>query len=240
MINFKQYLIEQSEKEDYSEYIEEYFKQLDSGDIENDDIESGEYTREEVASQLYDNIVDAKTDFESWENNLDLNLQYTIDIIDFNYDLVIEKYIEENGIGDLEYINGNLDSDFIYSIIQDRMDSYQNYSIFHQHGYVFEDGSSLDIGGDDHRIIDIEKWYPENIITIRYSDGAFDARLTDKMTGAQANFIEDFLSEHKVKVFHYDVYGNSGIRCHGKVEPEDEEFWDIRSLKYCRKRNMTY
>lgn len=89
------------------------------------------------------------------------------------------------------------------------------------HGFIFDDGSVLSIPGDDHRIIDIDKWYKENIITIHIdkSDSELVIRFNEnKTSNDQIRKIKRIIKTLSIDTIIYDVYDKSKLVDSGQVD----------------------
>lgn len=71
-------------------------------------------------------------------------------------------------------------------------------------GFILEDGTIIEIGeGQDHRLLDIDYWTTENIITYRLDNNYITVRVTTDMTWNQTEVLNN-LSDITVYCDIYD------------------------------------
>ncbi len=91
-----------------------------------------------------------------------------------------------------------------------------------EHGFIFNDGSTLDISGNrDHRMIDIDDWGSKGIITYHIDD-IVNIRINnyDMYNSYQEDILKDIINnEDKEIIFDvYDgIYSGSNLLKHGKA-----------------------
>ena len=105
------------------------------------------------------------------------------------------------------------------------------------HGFIFRDGSLLDIGiGEDHRIIDIDDWCGYGMLTYTCVNREMDLRINCMLEWSQLETAMNLAKNQDVNVVYVDVYNHEDLLI-GSFELRDfdisaEEIWDrITSLK---------
>lgn len=96
-------------------------------------------------------------------------------------------------------------------------DTYYDYScdgfdlLYGKHGFIFTDGSVLDIGiGEDHRIVDIEDWTRYSIATYTIYGREADLRVHGYLTYRQAEVFVAMCEAQGIDDIYIDVYDSDG------------------------------
>lgn len=78
-------------------------------------------------------------------------------------------------------------------------------------GFIFKDGSILDIKDDDHSIISFDYVCKNGIITYRISEGDLYIRIIkDNYSYKQKKEIEDMIKQFDFDYIHYEIYDEGG------------------------------
>ena len=237
MISFKQYLLREDEAQK-SDLIVDIMKRVFEDDEEDIDviyeIENYDKTnmnhRTILLDKINEQLLEAEEEYDSWYNNTGVNEEYAVEIIDFTFELAVDIFIEDNGINELSYIGSSMDDRFLTKEFNHRMESYGVSTEFYSQGFLFTDGTSLDVSGDDHRIIDIDKWYSENIITMgSTNEKELTVRFNEyKTTGQQKSFIDKYIKNFEIDFVYYTVFKEQQIMEHGKLNIyAGESIYDI-------------
>lgn len=76
-----------------------------------------------------------------------------------------------------------------------------------EHGFIFSDGSIIDIGiGEDHRIISMDKWMELGLITYTAIHGEADFRIHGLITYKQAKTMCEIITRGDIDRVFIDVY----------------------------------
>ena len=102
-------------------------------------------------------------------------------------------------------------------------------------GFIFEDGSILEIGeGTDHRIISIEKWNQENIITYRiFNRSELNIRINSlNISYAQMSTLRELNDTYGFNNIYFDIYNNDDkLIARGEVFYLEELFSEIENAQ---------
>jgi hypothetical protein len=241
MKSFKQFLIEYN-IDSFEKYFNQYKKEKNDEFGESPEeiaeslrIDAGntpEETWSNIKEYLENAFTEAEKEYEKWADFGSGSKIWSIRICDIDFETMVDEYISENGLYHLAYLDSEIDEKFFEKVLEHKMDSYSVYPEFGGHGFLFNDGSSMDIPADDHRIISMDEWFPNNIITLHLSDNILTVRLNTTSNSTQFNYLDELIqnSENNIKQVYYDVYENDMMVKHGKFDVEDDYDWyDIRT-----------
>jgi len=166
----------------------------------------------QIKERFFSLVSSKEREFIEWVSRLPENLKYAVYAVDMEFDGVLEDFIDHYGVSELYELENLVDVDFFQKCLDRRMESYRLFPYFMSHGWLFKDGTSLDASGDDHRLIPMELWFPENIITLHLSGSDLSARLNTTMNQGQVRALNRIIKELGVSTFTYDVYqGNDQV-----------------------------
>jgi len=218
---FKKYCIDNeinpSELTDY-----EYISDKEFNDWNNDDWGI-------IEKQFQAIMGGFESDYERWKYDQGESLINAIYALEADWDNYIEYKIEEDGYAvlvDIEY--GEIkDDDYYREFLDSKLENYGWYDYFGGHGYIFEDGTTLDIGYDDHRVIDIDRWFEDNIVTLHISDGDLTVRLNTTTKKTQIQGIREIVEERDIEYIHYDVYDKDHLVNSGTINVKEDWDWSL-------------
>jgi len=185
------------------------------------------FLQEEIKdiTERYENL---EQEFITWSESFEtIAEQKAFEIVCCNFEEFCTWYKEEeeSPLSDSAFIE---DSNF-NEYLEKRKEDYNCFTGHAgDHGFIFSDGSMVSIPGDDHRIIDIDTWYNEQIITVHISDGDLTVRINDNIKRNQLNIIEDIVKDYSLNNIYYDVYTKDDkIKTGGTLEGwQIEELWE--------------
>ena len=170
--------------------------------------------------------------YEKWLMDKDEAGQWAVYLTNMEFENTIEMFVEDYDddglIGEL-YLT--YEDDYLSEKFEEKLEPEGLSFDWGYHGFIFSDGSILDVANDDHRIIPIDKWYEQNIVTYNYDD-MLTIRINNTMTTPQINIIDSFIQEHNVEQVFYDVYGYDDVLVNQgsfDVSDGDWDWYEIRS-----------
>lgn len=186
---------------------------------ENFNNDSTHIDTEEETTNIDEIIDEFKDILENIKSNESESYEWGINICDGEETYQIKRFIEDK-YGTEGFIV--IDEKDVYEYCEK---IFQEYSCdvdswLTTHGFIFEDGSVLNTPADDHRIIDIDLWYKENIITVHILDKELTLRLNhNKTNNKQKNTIKRHIKLFKIDSIKYDIYRDDKIINSGSIYP---------------------
>jgi len=187
-------------------------------------------------SEVYNN-------YNIWYDDLDENKMWAVYITDKGFDEYIDTFfedeLEENDLDNYDELVDNFDDEFFEKTLEYNMESYNLGLGMYGRGWVFNDGSALSSSGDDHRMIDIDKWFTDNIVTFDGIGGELTLRINTKLNWDQIHTIKEFITDNNISKIYYDTYNVNSIVNHGIIDdPQEADWMSMRTNKKNRSSSL--
>lgn len=190
---------------------------------------------DQVDEKIRELLMSGDSFYDTWYSKLMDNEKHAVIICDISFDSVVDFLVERDTVLFLHEGEDVFSDSVFMDVLNLGMDSYYVSLEFSSHGFLFEDGSTLDIN-DDHRVIDINTWFPENIVTLHISQRDLNVRLNTTTTSLQFEYLDSLLYEKSIENVYYDVYQGNAMVGHGDIDLR-QDFDELDWRKLVKKRN---
>jgi len=162
---------------------------------------------EELNSKIAEAYSKVSSEWDSWVSGLPESSKHAVSIVCANVDLFLERYSRDM---DEEYLLNESDPGF-GKFLSELMNEYNVYDGIGGHGFVFSDGSGLNIPCDDHRIIPEDTWIEKKIITTCFDDNqGVSIRFNGNTSRESYEALLSFALKVNTEVIYWDIYASDG------------------------------